>query len=44
MKDWMKIAAACVFALSVAACNTMEGIGRDLGEAGDAIEDAATDD
>tara|TARA_Y100001968_G_C19296990_1_gene687115 strand:- start:284 stop:511 length:228 start_codon:yes stop_codon:yes gene_type:complete len=41
MKNWMKLAALTLITLTIAACNTVEGIGRDLGEAGDTIEDAA---
>ena len=41
MKNWMKLAAASVFALSIAACNTVEGVGRDVEEVGDAVEDTA---
>ena len=41
MKNWMKLASLTLITLTIAACNTVEGIGRDLGEAGDTIEDAA---
>ena len=41
MKNWMKLAPPSVFALSIAACNTVEGVGRDVEEVGDAIEDTA---
>ncbi len=32
-----------VFGLSLTACNTVEGAGEDIQDAGDAIEDAADD-
>ena len=35
----LSVILAAVMALS--ACNTLEGAGRDIGSAGDAIEDAA---
>lgn len=31
------------FSLSLAACNTVEGVGEDVRSAGDAIDDAAED-
>lgn len=34
---------AAASALLAAACNTVEGIGRDVGAAGDAVADAARD-
>jgi entericidin B len=34
---------ATVFSLSLAACNTVEGVGEDVRSAGDAIDDAAED-
>lgn len=33
--------ALTVTSLGLSACNTMEGAGRDIGNAGEAIEDAA---
>jgi entericidin B len=43
----MKIMTAALlgitFALSLSACNTMEGVGEDMESAGDAIEDSAED-
>ena len=36
-------AAASLLALSLAACETAEGFGRDLKKAGDAIEEEAAD-
>lgn len=41
MKNWTRLAALTLLTLTLAACNTVEGIGRDLGQAGDTIEDAA---
>jgi predicted small secreted protein len=37
----MIILAASAAALTVAACNTMEGAGRDVESAGEAVQDAA---
>ena len=37
MKNWKQIICLSLVALTLAACNTVQGIGRDLGEAGDAI-------
>ena len=34
---------ATVFSLSLAACNTVEGVGEDIGSAGNAIDEAAED-
>lgn len=34
---------ATVFSLSLAACNTIEGVGEDVRSAGDAIDDASED-
>ncbi len=34
---------ATVFSLSLAACNTVEGVGEDIRSTGDAIDDAAED-
>lgn len=42
MKKIMGIA-AIVGALLVSACNTVEGAGRDVQSAGDAVADAASD-
>lgn len=44
MKAWMKLACVGVMTLMIASCNTIEGFGRDLEEAGDTIEDAANRD
>ncbi len=38
---WLLLAA--VIATTVAACETTEGFGRDVGKAGDGIEEAAQD-
>lgn len=47
MKSFAKVITAIVFAalfsLSLTACNTVEGIGRDARAAGDAISGAARD-
>lgn len=32
---------AAVFAIGLSGCNTMEGVGKDLESAGEAIQDAA---
>ena len=40
MKKWIALALAAT-ALTLSACNTIRGVGRDVGAAGDAIEDAA---
>ena len=39
MKKWIALALAAA-ALTLSACNTIRGVGRDVGAAGDAIEDA----
>jgi len=44
MKNVSKIltkSAVLVAVLALSACNTLEGAGRDIGSAGDAVEDAA---
>tara|TARA_R110002073_G_C9267734_1_gene563993 strand:+ start:235 stop:423 length:189 start_codon:yes stop_codon:yes gene_type:complete len=43
MKTWQSIFAALVFVMTaaVSGCNTTQGFGQDVEEAGDAIEDAA---
>jgi entericidin B len=41
-KKFVRLALGLVFALSVTACNTVEGIGKDIKKGGDAIEKAAT--
>lgn len=38
-----KIALALCTALALSACNTMEGLGRDVSLTGEAIEDTAQD-
>lgn len=35
------LALAMAFALSLSACNTMEGVGEDIEQGGDAIKDEA---
>jgi predicted small secreted protein len=41
MKKLIAVLAAAFAALSLSACNTIEGMGRDIGKAGDKIEEAA---
>jgi entericidin A len=41
MKLLSKLLLSLVAALSLAACNTLEGIGKDISKAGDKIEEAA---
>ncbi len=36
------IAASAIFALSLASCNTMAGIGQDIKKGGQALSDAAS--
>ena len=43
MKNWIKCFGAAVLVLSLAACNTVEGLGKDIGKAGDTIEKTAKD-
>lgn len=40
VRTWLSLALAAS-ALLVSACNTVEGAGKDLKSAGDAVEDAA---
>ncbi|WP_293611549.1 entericidin A/B family lipoprotein [Ponticaulis sp.] len=42
MKNWKKIISLSLVALMLAACNTVQGVGRDIEQVGDAIEDAAS--
>jgi predicted small secreted protein len=35
------IAAACVLCLQLSACNTIQGMGKDISKTGEVIEDAA---
>ena len=39
----MKPLLAAIMLLALAACNTVEGMGRDIGAAGDAISNSAED-
>jgi predicted small secreted protein len=39
-KLWITLVALCA-ALGLSACNTVQGIGKDISKAGDAIEGAA---
>jgi predicted small secreted protein len=41
MRKLFTLCSLFVFVFTLAACNTMEGAGEDIGEAGDAMEDAA---
>jgi predicted small secreted protein len=41
MKTWLSLMAAAVAALALSACNTIEGIGKDISKAGDKIEETA---
>ncbi|MFC6200046.1 entericidin A/B family lipoprotein [Ponticaulis profundi] len=41
MKNWMKMLLLSMFAVSVAACNTVEGVGQDVEEVGEEIEETA---
>tara|TARA_Y100001968_G_C19296990_1_gene687116 strand:- start:554 stop:751 length:198 start_codon:yes stop_codon:yes gene_type:complete len=41
MKNYLKIASMCIFALALTACNTIDGAGQDVEEAGETIQDAA---
>jgi predicted small secreted protein len=41
MSKLLTILAATVALLGLSACNTIEGMGKDIGKAGDKIEEAA---
>jgi len=41
MKKWLITVAALVGLAALAGCNTIEGVGKDLSQAGDKIEQAA---
>ena len=41
-KRLLLIASAALFALSLASCNTMAGIGRDISKGGQALSNAAS--
>jgi predicted small secreted protein len=41
---WAMAFATLLSSLMLTACNTVEGVGRDVEEVGDAIEDAADND
>ncbi|MDX2223026.1 MAG: entericidin A/B family lipoprotein [Rhodospirillaceae bacterium] len=43
-KTTSAVIAAAMLAAALAACNTVEGVGRDLKSAGKKIEDVASDD
>jgi entericidin B len=43
MRKFFALAAAAALLTSVAACNTVEGLGKDTQAAGDAVADAARD-
>ena len=42
LKNFVMLALGLAFAMSVTACNTVEGLGKDIKKGGDAIEKAAT--
>jgi len=42
MKRMIMAAALSVLALSLSACNTIQGVGRDITRTGEVIEDATT--
>jgi predicted small secreted protein len=41
MKNWLKCFGVACLVMGLAACNTIEGVGKDIGKAGDTIEGAA---
>ncbi len=41
MKNYLKIASMCIFALALTECNTIDVYGQDFEEAGETIQDAA---
>lgn len=41
MRETLQILSVAVMVFALAACNTVQGAGRDVQEAGDAIEEAA---
>jgi len=41
MKNWFSLALAVSLALTVSACNTVKGVGRDIESVGEAMEEAA---
>ncbi|EEF80005.1 entericidin A/B family lipoprotein [Methylophaga thiooxydans] len=43
MKKMLSLILGLTFALSLTACNTMEGVGQDMEAAGDAIEGEAAE-
>ena len=43
MKNFFKAAGAIALSLALVACNTMEGLGKDIESAGDKIEKTAKD-
>lgn len=43
MKTVLKCAAALAFAITLSACNTIEGMGKDISTAGKKIEETAND-
>lgn len=40
MKNWMKFALAIGLAVTLSACNTLKGVGQDIENAGEALEEA----
>jgi predicted small secreted protein len=43
MKKFVSILLLASFVLALSACNTIEGVGKDVQKAGEAVEDAAKD-
>ena len=41
MKKFVSILLLASFVLALSACNTIEGVGKDVQKAGEAVEDAA---
>lgn len=41
MKNWLKCFGVAFLFMGLTACNTIEGVGKDIGKAGDTIEGAA---
>jgi entericidin A len=41
MKTWMSLLATSLAVFALSACNTIEGIGKDISKAGDKIEETA---
>ena len=41
MNKWLAVLAAMLMMVSLSACNTVEGVGKDIKKGGEAIEKAA---